>query len=263
MAFHGDVCANAGRPAAGTIDKGVGNARSVLQSLSYDELPGSDTEEILLERRGFQIRLADNQGRRSQVSMLIDRMYSWRGYKWDAAQGQHHDPNQITLQAGSQGEVFGTLTLRLDSPAGLLADGLYRREIDAYRERGCKVCELSRLAVDPDHGSKEVLASLFHLAYIYGRLLHRVTDVFIEVNPRHVLFYQRMLGFRQVGKEKLCERVDAPAVLLHLELDHVDRQIDRYAGHKTDNRRSLYPYFFSKVEEEGLARRVLSPSTLL
>ena len=215
-----------------------------------------DTEEILLERSDFQVRLADTRGRRNKSSLLINRMYSWRGYKRHAGTDPALDLNRITLQACHADSVFGTLTVAFDSDTGLAADALYRAEIDAYRNAGAKVCELTRLAVDPKDGSKEVLGALFHLAYIFGGLLRGATDVFIEVNPRHVSLYKRMLDFTQAGECKLCERVDAPAVLLHLEVSYVAEQIARYGGHHGRGKRSLYPYFFSKQEEHGLARRI-------
>ena len=43
----------------------------------------------------------------------------------------------------------------------------------------------------------------------------------MEVNPRHVRYYQRCLGFRQLGEVRQCLRVDAPAVLLHQEIDGI------------------------------------------
>jgi hypothetical protein len=116
--------------------------------------------------------------------------------------------------------------------------------------------ELTGLAVAPRCGSKEVLAAMFHLAYIFGRRHRGATDLVIEVNPRHVTYYQRILGFRQVGPERTCDRVGAPAVLLHLDLDYVDAQIDSLAGRRGSAQRSLYPYFFPKVEAEGLDRRI-------
>jgi hypothetical protein len=66
-----------------------------------------------------------------------------------------------------------------------------------------------------------------------------------------------MLHFRQAGELTMCPRVQAPAVLLHLEVAYVTRQIERYGGHREESKRSLYPYFFSKQEEEGLSRRIL------
>lgn len=243
-----------------------------LQHLACDP-ESSETQEFLVERSGFRIRAADTPHHRSRVSMLIDRMYAWRGYRWELQDGLTHHPNRITLQAsipqqtdeGEAQHVVGTLTLGLDSVAGLLADSLYKAEIDAIRSqidertgKPRKVCELAHLAIDPTYGSKEMLASLFHIAYVYGRLLHKVSDVFIEVNPRHVPFYQRMLGFAQIGDEKVCERVQAPAVLLRLELAYVDEQIAHYGGHRGRGVRSLYPYFFSRADEEGLRRRIFA-----
>ena len=86
-----------------------------------------------------------------------------------------------------------------------------------------------------------------------------MTDVFIEVNPRHAPFYRRYLGFTRMGQERVCLRVNAPAVLLRLELSYVDEQIEKLGGRLdlAPSKRSLYPYFFSKDEETGIAGRLL------
>jgi hypothetical protein len=236
------------------------NVVTELSQETDDHWMSADSAEILLERSDFQVRLADSRGRRNKSSLLINRMYSWRGYKRSENNDRSQEVDRITLQACRADTVFGTLTLAFDSKAGLAADALYHSEIEAHRKCGAKVCELTRLAVDPKDGSKEVLGALFHLAYIYGGLLRGVTDVFIEVNPRHVSFYRRMLDFEQVGEQKMCERVDAPAVLLHLEVAYVAEQIARYGGHRGRGKRSLYPYFFSKQEEEGLVGRIVLPA---
>jgi hypothetical protein len=232
----------------------------LMYAVSQSSL-GTHTEELLIERSDFQIRLANNRGRRNRSSVLIQRMYSWRGYKSgsDTHQDTAHHANRVTLQACRDQSVFGTLTVNFDSEAGLAADALYLSEIDEYRTGGAVVSELTQLAVDPEHGSKEVLGALFHLAHMLC-VLRGATNVFIEVNPRHVSFYRRMLGFRQVGERKLCERVNAPAVLLGVEVAYVTEQIARYGGHHGRGKRSLYPYFFSRQEEEGLPRRILGQS---
>lgn len=230
------------------------------RELLYDS-PTENFRELLLAHSDFQVRLASSRGRRNKSSMLVNRMYSWRGYKGTARIDEPSNPNLITLQACREDKVFGTLCLGLDSEAGLAADDLYRAEIDVYRNAGKRVCEITRLAIDFEHGSKDVFGALFHLAYIYGGLLRGATDVFIEVNPRHVVFYKRMLNFQEAGPCRLCERVNAPAVLLHLEASYMAEQIALYGGHQSGAKRSLYPYFFSKQEQAGLARRlaVLSP----
>lgn len=216
--------------------------------------------DLLLAGDNFQLRLANNKGTQLESSVLVERMYAWRGYK--AGQDSENAPpacNELTLQACSGRRVFGTLTVRTDSSEGLAADTLYRQEIDAFRQAGGCVAELTRLAVDPEHGSKEVLGALFNAAYAVCGPLRGVDDVFIEVNPRHVSFYRRMLNFRPVGEEKICPRVDAPAMLLHVKVAHVGEQAALYGGTPGEgNARSLYPYFCARDAAEELIRRVLA-----
>ncbi|MBK7424074.1 MAG: long-chain N-acyl amino acid synthase, partial [Propionivibrio sp.] len=50
------------------------------------------------------------------------------------------------------------------------------------------------------------------------------SDAVIEVNPRHSRYYQRLLGFRQIGRRRQCRRLDAPVVLMHQELDDMSDQ---------------------------------------
>jgi hypothetical protein len=106
--------------------------------------------------------------------------------------------------------------------------------------------------------SKPILAALFHIAYIHARRINRCTDLVVEVNPRHVTFYERMLGFVVFGREKMDTRVGAPAVLLRLDLTFAEQQIAEMGGrlHLARTRRSLYPYFFSLREESAIERRL-------
>jgi len=218
--------------------------------------------EFVVSRNDFQIRCATAAtGERSHVSMLIRRLYAWRGLESEVPARFDERPNQITLVASRGDSTFGTVTLGLDTADGLSADHLYETEIEHFRRQGAKVCELTRLAIDPVFNSKEVLATIFHLAYIYARKIHGMTDLFIEVNPRHVSFYQRMFDFRIAGEERLCHRVNAPAVLLHLPFAHADAQIETRAGRK-ELTKSLYAQCFSPEEQAGLIRRIRANSVI-
>jgi hypothetical protein len=224
-------------------------------------VPGAESRQPLpdsIEQQNFKIRLAHSQERVNNASMLIQRMYMQRGYD---VSGMQKVPDRITLMASQSEAVVGTLTLGIDSGNGLMADENYKEEVDRLRANGRKVCELTKFAVDQTRGSKRVLAGLFHIAYIYGRVLHNQTDVVIEVTPKHALFYKRMLGFEPFGEERLNTRVNTLGVLLRLQIDYVDHQISRWGG-KTDSdaaraERSLYPYFFSKEDETGIVQRLL------
>ena len=213
-------------------------------------------EETRTSRQEFKVRLATTEDRRKSASMLIEKMYSWRGYE---ANPLGQDPNKITLVAYLEDKVVGTLTLGLDSPGGMVVDQLYKNEADQLRAQGRKICDVTKLAVDQDIKSKSVLGALFHLSVIYGRNIHHATDFLIEVNPRHALFYQRMIGFVPFGEEKLCPRVNAPAVLLKLDLAYADEQVKKYGGLGAEARgvKSIYPYWFSKEDELGITQRLL------
>jgi hypothetical protein len=162
---------------------------------------------------------------------LVRRRYAWRGYEidWggdpDVPSTHSRSDQEITFIAANN-EVIGTVTLGLDGPLGLRAEETHGDVIHLARAAGRRVCELTRLAVEEQVDSKPVLASLFRLVYAAGRAIHDITDVFIEVNPRHVLYYARVLGFVVAGGEKLCERVRAPSVLLHVEIETLSRHLE-------------------------------------
>ena len=207
----------------------------------------------------YGIRLTDTSDGRNSASMLINRMYAWRGYTGDHQPS--NDPNRITLTATDKGDVVGTLSIGIDSDVGLMADEVFGPELDAHRANGAKLCEFTKFAFDPSVRSKTALANVFHLAVIYARDMHGCTDIIIEVNPRHRRFYERMLGFRKEGDLKINTRVDAPAYLLRVNLKYVTEQIGIFGGTFASDgeteERSFYPFFFSPREERGIINRLL------
>ena len=74
-----------------------------------------------------------------------------------------------------------------------------RKEIAGLRRIGRTICEFSRLAVDPDYSSRQLLTLLFSSAHQYALTWFGATDAVIEVNPRHARFYEREFGFVQIG----------------------------------------------------------------
>ena len=207
----------------------------------------------ILKKGNYNICLVDSPRHWGMVNRLIKSMYSWRGYETEHATFLSRLPHQLTLEASVGQNIVGTLTIGSDSTDGLLVDALYVEEIMTLRAENRKICELSRLAINPDHGSRELLASLFNLAYIYGRFVAKATDFVIEINPRHAAYYKRLLGFRQIGEIRTCHRVNAPAVLLHLDLNYVEKQVSALAGTRKPGQRSLYTHFITKSEENKVA----------
>jgi hypothetical protein len=201
------------------------------------------------------IRLADTDGQRSGANMLLSRMYSWRGYGRKNAVDA--SPNCVTFTAACKEDVVGTLTLAVDSAAGLAADKTFAVEVAPFRAApGAKLCELNKLAFDWAGSSHRHLAALFHLVFIYGSRQFACTDLFIEVNPRHRRYYESMLGFVPVGEVRTNASVNAPSQLMWLNVGSIRRMIDHHTMSPATAQRSLYRYFFSPDEEDGLYGRL-------
>ena len=62
-----------------------------------DDLLADPPDDLVIEQKNFRIRLADTENGRNKASMLINKMYAWRGY------GNGHqvkaNPSRITLTA--------------------------------------------------------------------------------------------------------------------------------------------------------------------
>jgi hypothetical protein len=213
---------------------------------------------MTINAKTINIRVADTEEGRNNASMLINKMYAWRGY--GSSHRVEDNPNRITLSASDEGQVIGTVTLGIDSPLGILADEVFKDRIDALREQGAKICEISKLAFDPTVRSKAALGSLFHILYIYAHHLYRCTDAVIEVNPRHRRYYEHMLGFTTFSERRTNPRVSAPAYLMWINLGYMGEQIELMGGNAESGQscRSLYPYFFSPREELGIANRLFN-----
>ncbi len=212
-------------------------------------------QDIVTGYTTFGIRLVDTPKGRNEASMLIHKMYAWRGLEGTHAVGA--EPNRITLMGHRNNDPLGTLTVGLDAPEGLLADRLFKEEIDAYRARGARVCEIIKMAFDIHNNSKAYMGAMIHLAVMFARDIHHCDSLFIEVTPRQGAYYEHMLGFRQLGETKVNPRVNVRGMLMCVELSYATEQIQLYGGKQGAVKvRSFYPYFFSPREEAGIINRL-------
>ncbi|MBS1144996.1 MAG: hypothetical protein H6R14_2402 [Proteobacteria bacterium] len=198
-----NVIYSAGTPAAKGIPVALGHHAPL--ATSHGHWP--DQELLIGPATSFQQHRACNA--------LIRRMYEAQGYKVSVSQRRLGDPDHVTFGAWQNGELQATISVSRDSRNGLAADTLYREELDTLRNPSTVLCEFTRLAVDTACKDLELIRSLFRAAHQYARTIFGGTDAVIEVNPRHVGYYCRLMGFKQLGNERQCKRVEAPAVLLH------------------------------------------------
>jgi len=203
----------------GAAFESVVRRKCLIRDSSADGQLGEAEVHVKLVRSAADYAAADQ---------LVAKRYAWRGYLVQS------DPSELptdaalthfTLLALRNDGAVGTITLGIDGLAGLAADEANHGIIDRLRRIGRRVVELRRFAVEEAGQTRTVFANLFLAAYRIGRLVHRATDVLIEVNPRHEAYYRRIFGFARVGNEWVCPRVNAPAVLMHLDLTNLDARL--------------------------------------
>lgn len=237
----------------------IGGQRTVRRPVSDGRALPARAPSAEIAERVFRIRSADSYVCRQHANSLLRDRYAWRGYH-AVSLPSDQTTNRITLSATENDDTIGTITVALDSAEGLSAEDAFPAEMEALRRQNRRVCEFTKLAIDPISGSKRVLAALFHVAYIVAHRLRGYDALVMEVNPRHVRYYERMLGARVIGEERTNRFVNAPAVLLTIDFAYIRDQIEAFGG-RADldaDERSLYPYAFSPREEAGIIARLMT-----
>lgn len=217
--------------------------------------------EIGGRARAIAIRLVESAETLDAARDLLNSRYVRKGYG-----GNHRIPasaHHLTFTAEVDEAIGGTITLAVDSSRGLAADKTFKQELDSVRELpGAKICELTKFAFSEEIHSRELMAALFHVVFVYGYRTHACTHLLIELNPRHVRFYEAMLGFSRLGEPRFNESCGISAQLMVLEVAEIRRQIDCHAGNPAaSGTRSLYPLFFSPVAEEAIYERLARAET--
>jgi hypothetical protein len=212
-----------------------------------------------LSRRGFSIKSADSNVHRHSADLLLKRRYGWRGYhavSLPADQTAH----RFTLTVTEGHATIGTITVGLDGFGGLNCEDAFAPEIEALRTQGRRLCEFTKLAVDTTASTKPVLAALFHGAHIVAHRVRRSDTLVMEVNPRHVRYYERMLGAHAIGEERHNRAVNAPAVLLSISFEYIKARIAEFGGRPelAATERSLYPFALTPGEENIIIEQLMS-----
>ncbi len=220
----------------------------------------------------FKIRLATKDGQKRLARMLVQKMVATRGYETGgAAPAEGMDaPNQLTLVVSDAKErPRATMSMIFDAGSGLPADAVFHDLLAPLRDQGRRLIEISRLAIDRSGGSKRLFAGMAHIFLIYATMVHRYTDWIIEANPRHVGFYENLIGMKVMSEVRSGPAGAAPAVLLRIALADMLERAEALGGRgaaspedeasdTTPATEGLYPFFLSKDDARGIARRLLS-----
>lgn len=202
---------------------------------------------------GFKIRIARRPSVLQDALGLLNRRYRQRGYGY---QTLTLSPERMTIVAYENKQVVGTLTVQLDAGLGLLSDDCFGELLDGFRAHGASLCEFTKLATAPHAPMPATLASMFHVAFIFAHQIRQATHAVVEVNPRHVAFYTRVLGFTPHGTPQTNPRVKAPGVLLVADFAHIGRQLQARDTPGPGEPPPFFSHSFSNAEAQGIHHRI-------
>ena len=136
-------------------------------------------------------------------------------------------PSTVTFVGVVHGEVIATVSLIPDTPIGLPMDEIYHDEVQALRDAGRRLVEVTMLA-DRRLSVRRSLAmvlALMKLVFDYATLSLKATDLCITVNPHHDKFYHEYLLFTPLGGLRAYPSVSGnPAIARRLDLVRVEEE---------------------------------------
>lgn len=137
-------------------------------------------------------------------------------------------------------DVTMTVSLVLDGEYGIPADENYSEIVNQYRSL-YKIAEVTSIANNrlSIANFNKHFTGITQLLVEFARS-QGVEKLFISTHPRHLKFYEKLIGFSKVGDEKHNLYVDKPVVLSVMDL--LEESDHKYKKH----------YFANKYSKEEL-----------
>jgi hypothetical protein len=226
-------------------------------------------DEIARRRRGgstastctkLDFRVASQPAERLAALRLVHQRYTHSGLI-DPCQlklrvmPQHLLPTTSIFVGTANRSVHCTVSLICDNRERLPLEDIYAAEVEHLRRSGRHLAEVSCLAFSsygPSASFRNAFVPLIRVMAQFARH-HGVTSLLMATNPRHQLYYERLMGFRRIGRVKTYPSVcNHPAVACLLDFDAVD------CSHPP-----LYEAIFGEpLPVEVLARSAMTPAEL-
>ncbi len=205
-------------------------------------------------RQGFRVGFACDRAQKEKSYRLVYKRYRDVGLIQGPPEGMwytvfHALPASRTAVAILEeegGEPISISTLIEDSSLGLPSDSIYKDKIDAFREKGQRVAEVSCLAALSLERGRNSFLHIFRLPGL-NSLYKGIDDLIISVHPKHTQFYDDILLFEPIGDVRYYPYLkDALASLEHLNVRTAPQKcLDAFAGYPPEC--DMSPFMLGKT----------------
>ncbi len=179
----------------------------------------------------IEYRIASTRAEREAAFRLVHQSYLNAGLSEPNGFGLRVTPYHLldtteVFIAQLDGRIVFTLSLVIDGELGLPMESVYSDEVDALRQEGFLVGEVSCLA-DRRTQFRGFFPVFVRLCRLMAQYAWRrgLSGLAAAVHPRHARFYRRYMHFEPLGGWRSYPSVrNRPAVALLLDFDRVDRE---------------------------------------
>lgn len=201
---------------------------TILPQIQRQDLISSDS---VIEN--FEAEIACSDDEKSEVYQLAYQVYLSKGFvseNIDKKLIYPYDNNSDTvifMIRNSAGKLLASATLVFNNNnLKLPCEKLFCDEIEMLTFGRKNNAEICRLVVDDSfRNQKKILISLFEAISYHVCNISEPEYLLIRVNPRHQIYYQKFFYFESFEEVKLCPMVNAPAVLMYLNISEYKKII--------------------------------------
>lgn len=163
----------------------------------------------------YHVRVARTTREYEDAFRLVHAGYVYQGLESVRASElrvtpQHMLPEAAVIVAYEGEQLVGTMTVILDSPAGLPLDKDYPVELDAMRRRGARLVEYGSFAIVERCWHSGVSTLLNIAAYRIANEIFRATHTVIGVAPHAAPFYCAVYDFTSLGRPRRHASLHTP-----------------------------------------------------
>jgi len=181
----------------------------------------------------YQVRIARTCEEYGDAFRLLHVAFVYQGY--ESIKGielritpQHVLPESTVLVAYEGEALVGTMTVTLDSPAGLMLDKDYQDALDALRDEGEVLVEFGSLAIVKRCVGTGVSALMNMAASRLAFGLSDATCLVMGVAPRAEPVYRALFGFRPLGPPRHHAELETHTQGLKVRWSDGERHLRRY-----------------------------------
>ncbi|PCJ58829.1 MAG: hypothetical protein COA79_12220 [Planctomycetota bacterium] len=195
----------------------------------------------------FTVKVAETTDEKRNAFHLAYQSYLKKGYTTESENGlldEEYDKwmdTTIFITIDQKNKVIGTASVLYNHSNNLPCFELF--DI-ANITQDLSTAEITRFAIDDKckHGL-QILQEMYVYLYFFSKRNFNIECFLIEVNPRHVMFYEKKLGFKIIRNGVPCPRVHgAIAVLLQTNFELFD-SINKGISIKNKKLKYIYNYY--------------------